>query len=406
MSERVVVVGAGECGTRGATALREGGFAGPVTVLGGEEVAAYERPPLSKGVFGVEAPLVHPWSAEHLSGAGVDLRLGVEVTAVDRPGRVVRTSAGEVGYDRLLLATGSRVRRVEALGDDVAYLRTHEDAAAIRRLARPGGRLLVVGAGLIGLEVAASAREAGMEVVVVEAADRPLARVVPAPVADEVVALHRAKGVDLRLGATVGELGSAGEGGRRVTLSDGWVGEVDGVVAGTGAEPAAELAEASGLELDPDIGGVVVDAQLRTADPRVWAAGDVAAYPDPWTGRRVRVESWRSAHETAQTAAASMLGQSVPHAAVPWLWSEQHGLMLQVSGVPAAADTWVVRVREDGVRVHLGLLPDGRVAAAAALGPGPVVAREIRAVERLVTARATPSPEVLADPSVSLRSLA
>lgn len=398
--DRVVVVGAGECGTRAAMALRERGFEGPITLIGREEVHAYERPPLSKASLTADdEDLVHPWTPEQLAEAGISLRLGVEVTGVDREARVVETGDGPVPYDRLLLALGAAPRRLDL--EPVRYLRTHEDAAALRDLVRAGGRMLVIGGGFIGLEIAAAARERGMEVVVVESAGRVLSRIVPAIIAERVVALHVEHGVTIRTGTTVTSVEDEG-GSARVTLSTGESLVVDAVLAGIGAAPDSEIAAAAGLSVED---GIVVDERLRTTDPRIWAAGDCAAFPDARSGRQVRVESWRNAHDQAETVAASMTGGEQPHLAVPWFWSDQYDQMLQTAGLPGAGVREVLRHREDGSLMHFGLDASGRLVDATSLGRGPVVAKDIRVAERLIAAGATPEPADLEDPGVPLRSL-
>lgn len=398
--QRIVVVGAGECGTHAAMALRDRGFGGSITLIGRESVHAYERPPLSKGALAAEeTELVHPWSPEQLAEAGIDLRLGVEVSGIDLAAGTVTTDAGEVPWDRLLLALGSDVRRLEL--DDVTYLRTHEDAAALRELLRPEGHLLVIGAGFIGLEIAAGARERGMEVTVVEAGPRALGRIVPQEVAEQVVALHAEHGVALRTSTLVTDLRR--EGGRlRAVLSDGDEVVVDAVVAGVGAAPATALAAAAGLVVDD---GIVVDEGLRTSDPRVFAAGDCASFPDARSGGRVRLESWRNAHDQAVTVAASMLGEEQAHAAVPWFWSDQYDQMLSVAGLPGTGERSVLRHRDDGVLLHLGLDAADRLVHAAAVGPGASVAKDIRVAEKLIAAAVPLDPEQLADPGVPLRSI-
>lgn len=398
--QRIVVVGAGECGTHAAMALRDKGFDGSITLIGRESVHAYERPPLSKGALAAEeTELVHPWSPEQLAEAGIDLQLGVEVTGIDLAAGTITTDAGEVPWDRLLLALGSDVRRLEL--DDVTYLRTHEDAAALRELLRPEGHLLVIGAGFIGLEIAAGARERGMEVTVVEAGPRALGRIVPQEVAEQVVALHAEHGVVLRTSTLVTDLRR--EGGRlRALLSDGDEVVADAVVAGVGASPTTALAEAAGLLVDD---GIVVDEGLRTSDPRVFAAGDCASFPDARSGGRVRLESWRNAHDQAVTVAASMLGEDQAHAAVPWFWSDQYDQMLSVAGLPGTGERSVLRHRDDGVLLHLGLDAADRLVHAAAVGPGASVAKDIRVAEKLIAAAVPLDPGQLADPGVPLRSI-
>lgn len=398
--QRIVVVGAGECGTRAAMALRERGFEGTITLIGREDVHAYERPPLSKASLAADdAALVHPWTREQLAEAGVSLRLGVEVTSIDRAARTVGTTDGAVPYDRLLLALGATPRRLDLEG--VLYLRTHEDAARLRSLVRPGGRMLVIGGGFIGLEIAAAARERGMEVVVVESADRVLSRIVPAVIAERVVALHAEHGVAIRTGTTVTSVRDEG-GQLRAALADGESVVADSVVAGVGAAPVSEIASAAGLLVED---GIVVDEQLRTSDPRIWAAGDCATFPDARSGRQVRVESWRNAHDQAVTVAASMTGGRERHAAVAWFWSDQYDQMLQTAGLPGTGEREVLRERADGSLMHFGLDAVGRLVDATSLGRGPVVAKDIRVAEQLIAAGARPDPAALADPDVRLRSL-
>lgn len=397
---RIAIIGAGECGTHAAIALRQKGFTGSITLIGAEGIHAYERPPLSKALTG-EEPLVHPWSIEQLEDADVDLRIGVTAERIDAATKVVVTDAGEIPYDRLLLALGSSARALPAAPGAIS-LRTHEDAAALRERLRPEGHLLVIGAGLIGLEVAAQARTLGMDVTVVEAAEHPLTRVLPPDVAAEVLALHHGHGVVIRTGVTVTELTTPDGGRQTATLSDGTTLVVDAVLAAVGAEPGTALAAAAGLTVDD---GIVVDERLRTSDPSIWAAGDCANYPDPRSGRRVRIESWRSAHDMAEAVADSLLDESRPHAAVPWLWSEQYDSMLQVSGIVEDATRFVRRELRGGATLHLGLDAEGRVAYGAALGPGPVVAKEIRVTELLIGAGIAPQTSQLIDPAVRLRSL-
>ena len=399
-AQRIVVVGAGECGTHAAMALRDKGFEGDITLIGRESVHAYERPPLSKGALATEEmSLVHPWTPQQLTEAGIDLQLGVEVIGIDLGAGTVTTSEGEVPWDRLLLALGSDPRRLELGG--ATYLRTHEDAAALREVLRTDGHLLVVGAGFIGLEIAAGARERGMAVTVVEAGPRALGRIVPEEVAEQVVALHAEHGVVLRTSTTV--TGVEREGGRlRAVLSDGDELTVDAVVVGVGATPATALAHEAGLLVD---NGVVVDESLRTSDPRVFAAGDCAAFPDARSGDRVRLESWRNAHDQALTVAGSMLGGDEAHAAVPWFWSDQYDRMLSVAGLPGTGERTVMRRREDGVLVHFGLDAQNRLVHAAAVGPGASVAKDIRVAEKLIAAAVPLDPAQLEDPGVTLRSI-
>lgn len=399
---RVVVVGAGECGARVAHDLATSDLDARVVLVGREARPPYERPPLSKSVLVDDDPRpVEPYRDGRLDVEGLEVVAGRTATSLDLEGRTVELDDGtRLGFDRLVLATGSQPRRLLGLPAAALTLRTFEDALVLRDALRPGTHLLVVGAGLVGLEVAASARTRGTRVTVVEAAERALGRAVPEPVARVLVERHEAEGVDLRLGTTVASA-VAGDGGWQVELSDGSVVTPDVVLQAVGSVPETGLARAAGIEVDD---GVVVDAAMRTSAPGVWAAGDCCAGPVAVLGRRQRLESWRMAHDQAAVAAASVRGEDASITAVPWFWSDQYDLSLQVSGMAAAARRWVERPRPDGTVVHLGLDDDGALVCAAGAGRA-AVAKDVRMAERLVAAGARPDPDALADPDVPLRSL-
>jgi 3-phenylpropionate/trans-cinnamate dioxygenase ferredoxin reductase subunit len=381
-SPGMVIVGAGECGTRAAFALREAGWTGPVTLVGAEPTLPYERPPLSK--TWTLRPICDD---DALRAAGITLLTGVSVVDLDPAAHRVTLSDGRsLGYRALLLATGARARRLPFAG--VHLLRTHADATALRDRLEPGTRVGVVGGGFIGLELAAAARALGCAVTVVEAAPRVLGRAVPAPVAAVLADRHRAAGVDLRCGVGV-------------TAAD--LTRFDVVVAGVGAEPETGLAAAAGIALSAD-GGIAVDARFATSAPDVYAAGDCCSYPHPLYGR-IRLESWRAAQEHGTAAAGAMLGGGATYANVPWFWSDQYELGLQVVGLVGAASREVLRERADGVLVWFGLDADGRLVAAAGVGPGTSVARDIKVADMLIARRATPAAEALADPGVTLKAL-
>lgn len=402
----MVVVGGGECGARAVLALRENGWSGPVTLVGAEVVAPYERPPLSKKAM-TEAEPQPPTTIcdlDALSAAGVDFVAGVTATDIDREAHELVLGDGRrLGYERLLLATGAVARRLPLPGaEDVHLLRTHDDAMALRDRLAPGARIGVVGGGFIGLELAASAVARGCSVAVVELAPRLMARVVPAEVAAVLAARHAAAGIDLRLGTGLTDLDRAGD-GWTLTLSSGETLDCDAVVAGIGSIPETTLAEKAGLTVE---NGIRVDEYLVTSDPDVFAAGDCCSFPHPlYDGRRIRLESWRNARDQGAAAARGMLGAREPFAAVPWFWSDQHDLGLQIAGLPDAAVTEVVRRRPDGVEIRYGLGADGRLLAVSAVGPGTTVARDVRLGEMLIARRAAPDPAALADPTVTLKSL-
>jgi 3-phenylpropionate/trans-cinnamate dioxygenase ferredoxin reductase subunit len=394
----MVVVGAGECGTRAAFALRENGWTGPVTLVGGEAEIPYERPPLSK--TGTFTPICDD---ERLRAVDVTYLPGVHATDVDTDRHTVALDDGRtLAYDQLLLATGATARQLPFTGAPVHLVRTHADAQALRARITPGTRVGVIGGGFIGLELAAGAATLGAGVTVLELGDRLMGRAVPARVATAVAARHVTAGVDVRCGTAVTGLAER-PGGIVIGLADGTSVEVDVVVAGVGAVPHTALAERAGLVVDD---GILVDATLATSAPDVFAAGDCCRFPHPlYDDRPLRLESWRAAQQHGDTAAAAMLGTPVPYTAVPWFWSDQYDLSLQVAGLASAATDDVVRVRPDGVELWFGLAAQGRLVAAAAVGPGNAVAKDIRLAEMLIAAKTVAAPDVLADPGVVLKSL-
>ena len=333
--ERIVIVGGGLAGAKGAEALREKGFAGALTLVGDEEHLPYERPPLSKGYLAGSVPfeeaVVHDagWYREH----DVDLRLGARVSAIDPARHVVTLSDGaELPYDKLLLATGATPKVLPLPGADAANvftLRRREDSDTIREQFGAGRRLVVIGAGWIGLEVAAAARGAGTEVTVVEAAALPLLAVLGEQMGEVFAALHRDNGVDLRLSAKLAEIVVADGRATGVRLADGSTVDADAVVVGVGVAPDVALAEDAGLAVD---NGVLVDAALRSSDPDVYAVGDIANHDHPVLGRRVRVEHWATALNQPATAAAGMLGEDAAYTELPYFFSDQFDLGMEYIG--------------------------------------------------------------------------
>ena len=333
MSQTFVVVGAGLTAAKAVEELRSAGFEGEVVVYGEEHHLPYERPPLSKGYLlgddELESAFVH--DPDWYDANDVDLRLGQRVTGLDTAAKVVRTETGEQGYDRLLLATGSSPRRL-ALADDsgtpVAYLRTIEDSQRLKEAFAPGVSVAIVGAGWIGLEVAAAARKAGADVTVLEYLDLPLLRVLGPEVAQVFADLHTEHGVDLRLGVEVTAVEQ--DGARSVVRTkDGGSVTADLLVVGVGVMPNVELAEAAGLETD---NGVLVDEHLGTSQPDVFAAGDVANALHPVLGRRIRVEHWDTAIEQGKTAAHAMLGHEPTYDRLPYFFTDQYDLGMEYVG--------------------------------------------------------------------------
>ena len=335
MSDRVVVVGGGLAAGTFVTELREGGHDGPVTVIAQEPHPPYERPPLSKGLLLGDANeddvFVQDtsWYDEH----DVDLRTGSTAAGVDLAAREVAVGDGRIGYDRLLLATGARPRRLamaDESGAPVAYLRTLEDSRRIKEAFGPGRRIGIVGGGWIGLEVAAAARNAGTEVTVLEALEQPLVGVLGPEVAAIFAGLHREHGVDLRTRAELRAVTRDGERARLETAGGDPV-ACDLVVVGIGVQPLTDLASGAGLTVD---NGIRTDSRLRTSDPHVLAAGDVANADHPVLGRPVRVEHWDTAIQHGKVAARNVLGEDVAHDALPYFFTDQYDLGMEYVGSP------------------------------------------------------------------------
>lgn len=400
-----VIVGAGECGARAVFALREKGFDGTITLIGNEDHLPYERPPLSKEalVAGDGPKLVA--DAERYAAAGIAVLCGRPVIEIDRTARRVLLGDGTaVPYDKLLLATGARPRSLPGTvcGGRIAALRSHDDAARIRAYLVEGSHIAILGGGFIGLELAASARKLGASVTLIEGLPRILSRGVPAEIAAIVASRHAEEGVEVLCAAKVAGIEER-PGEVRLTLEDGRVVAASLLVVGIGAVPNTELAEMAGLAVD---NGIAVDGLLRTSDPDILAAGDCTSYPLPLYGdRRVRLESWRNAQEQGQLAAANMLGGGEAHSAVPWFWSDQYDMTLQIAGLADDAATTVRRDLGEGAFILFHLDAAGRLIAASGIGKGNAVARDIRLAEMLIAARRHPDPVALAAPETKLKTL-
>jgi len=368
-----VIIGASLAGAKAAETLREDGFTGNIVLLGSELELPYERPPLSKGYLlgKADKSSIYVHDEHWYPGHHVDLQLGVTARAIDRGAkRVELASGGSIGYDRLLLAMGAHPRRLNLPGDDldgVHYLRTAADSEALATaLAVPPGeetRVVIVGAGWIGLEVAAAAREKGCAVTVLEPEPTALHRQLGPELGDFFADVHRLHGVEFRFGETATGLHDGQDG--RVTgvrTSGGADLPADVVVVAIGAAPSVALAEAAGLEV---ANGVLVDAALRTTDPDVFAAGDVANVDHPLLGRRVRVEHWANARSGGPAAARSMLGQQVSYDRVPYFFSDQYDLGMECSGLPEPGcyDQIVYRGERGSAEFIAFWLQDGCVVA-------------------------------------------
>ncbi len=400
----IVIVGAGEAGGRAALELRRAGYAGRLTLIGEETHAPYERPPLSKAVI-VEAETLAPptiGDGARLAELGVE-RIAGAGAAIDPKARSVELADGRrVAYDALVLATGARARALPLPGaEHVLTLRNFEEALHIRDRIRAARRVIVVGGGFIGLELAASARSLGREVTVLEADTRLLRRSTPERLAAALEARHGREGVEIVKGVRIARF-EATTGGV-VVHTDAGAHEADVVIAGVGATPRTELAAKAGLAID---NGIVVDAQLRTSDPHIFAIGDCASFPHPvFDGRRVRLEAWRNAFDQGAHVAQTLLGADAPFAALPWFWSDQYDLTLQIVGLPEAGDTMVARDLGDDAALLFHLDGQGRLVAAGGLGPIERIGKDIKLAERLIARRATPAAEALSDSRGNLKKL-
>jgi 3-phenylpropionate/trans-cinnamate dioxygenase ferredoxin reductase component len=366
--ETFVVVGGGLAAAKAVEALRERGYSGRLVLIGEEEHRPYERPPLSKGYLGGkterEKVFAHPenWYEEH----DVELRLGRRVVAIDRGHRQLRLADGtRVGYTKLLLATGASPRRLPLLGanaDQVVQLRTLDDSDQLKDLFGRIQRLAVVGAGWIGLEAAAAARTAGVEVTVVEQASAPLIGALGPEMGAVFADLHRRHGVDLRLDEQIAEITTEGGYATGLRLRGGEVLAADAILVGVGAAPNDQLAKDADLEAED---GVLVDASLRSSDPAIFAAGDVARALHPRYGRRIRVEHWANALNQPAVAAAGMLGEQAEYSRLPYFFSDQYDLGMEFVGLvePGGYDSVVTRGDPAGGEFIAFWLSGGRVVA-------------------------------------------
>jgi 3-phenylpropionate/trans-cinnamate dioxygenase ferredoxin reductase subunit len=408
-AENILIVGAGHAGGELATALRMEGCTAPITLVGEEAYLPYQRPPLSKaflsGRVAIDSLYLRP--AATYEKHGIELLLGSRVGALDRGSRHVELTDGRrIPYGKLALTTGGRVRRlpvtVAGSANDCGnfhYLRTIDDVGRIKAQFEPGFRLVIVGGGYIGLEVAAIGIERGLRVTVLEALPRVLARVTAPELSTFYERVHREAGVDIRTNTTVTafELDSSRDAVSAVLTSAGRV-AADLVIVGIGLQPNVELAQAAGLEVGD---GIVVNEFTVTSDPAIVAAGDCTSHPNSAFERKVRLESVPNAVEQARTAAAVLAGKPRAYDAVPWFWSDQYDLKLQMVGLSAGYDQLVLRGSPAGRAFAAFYLRAGRLIAADAVSRP----HEFMIAKRLVAARATVSAVHLADESFPLKSL-
>ena len=402
-TQHVLVAGAGHAAGQLAISLRQGGFAGALTLVGEEAHLPYQRPPLSKKYLAGELGTDRLWlkPAEYYAENDITVRTATRVTAVDPAAFTATTNQGDsLTWDRLVIATGTRPRPLPVPGvdlDGVHYLRGASDVDAMREGFRGGRRLVIVGGGYIGLEVAAVAVGLGLDVTVVERMPRLLSRVVSPTVSDFYAGVHREAGVSLMLDAEVTALTGDAGAVRGVALADGTELPADLVLIGIGVLPNTELAAAAGIDCSD---GIDTDPQGRTSVEHVFAIGDCANHPNPVVGRRVRLESVPNALGQARAAAATLLGEDKPYAEVPWFWSDQYDLKLQIVGLTQGYDECVMRGDPRARAFSCFYLREGRLIAVDAINSP----REFMRAKSLVARAAVVDPAQLADPDVDLKT--
>jgi 3-phenylpropionate/trans-cinnamate dioxygenase ferredoxin reductase component len=404
MSDSVVVVGAGQAAAQLVASLRSEGFAGPITLIGEEPYIPYQRPPLSKaflaGELAAERLFIKP--REFYAEAKCEVLLKARAVAVDRAAKKVKLEDGrEIPYGTLALTTGSRVRTLALPGADLPgcyYLRGIEDVEKLQALLKPGARLVVIGAGYIGLEVAAVANKHKLKVTVLEAMPRVMARSASEPVSAFYESEHKSHGVDIRCGVKINVIAQR-SGGLAIATSSGDV-AADFILIGTGIVPNAELAKDAGLKVD---NGIVVDEFARTSDPAIYAIGDCTDLPCIHsTTSRARLESVQNAIDQAKHAALAICGKPKAYAEVPWFWSDQYDLKLQIAGLGAPGDEIVLRGDPAQRSFAVFHLRNGAIAAVEAVNAAP----EYMMGRRLIAARAKVAPARLADKAVPMKDMA
>ena len=396
----IIIVGAGQAAGQAAASLRQEGFEGPVTIFGEEAQAPYQRPPLSKaylaGEVGIERVLVRP--EKFYADKSIDLHTGTRIDSIDRSSKTVTTVNSEVfQYEKLLLATGSRPRLLNIEGSQLSgihYLRTIDDVDIIKASMETAKRVCIVGGGYIGLEVAAVANQLGLQVTVLEMEERILQRVTTPEMSDFYHKLHSSKGVEIRTDTMVS--GFEGDTVVKAVKCGAETIPADVVIVGIGILPNVELAEAAELDCD---NGIMVDECCRTSDEHIFAAGDCTNHPNPILSRRLRLESVPNAMEQARVACSNMLGGDKTYAAIPWFWSDQYDLKLQMVGFSSDGDNAIVRGDQQKNEFAVFYMQEGKVVAVDAVNSP----REFMVCKQLYGKQV--NPKDLANPEFELKSL-
>jgi 3-phenylpropionate/trans-cinnamate dioxygenase ferredoxin reductase subunit len=402
MSAGMVIIGGGMAGARAIVSLRANGWQGPITLVSEETLLPYDRPPLSKAMLTdeQEPSPVYLLDESMVASLGAKVIRGNRAMKLDRAAKTVLLEDGHaLTYDKLLIATGAKPRRLTIPGGELAYtLRDFGDGDHLRSRLRSAKRAAIIGGGFIGLEVASSARKLGCEVTLIEALPRILMRGVPEEIAQVVHARHVEAGVRMQVGTGLQAIETDG-----VLMADGSKIRADIVIAGIGAAPEVALAEGAGLAVE---NGIICDTNLRTDDPDIFAAGDCCSFPHPLFGnKRLRLEAWRNATDQANVATENMLGGTKSYTSVPWFWSDQYDLSLQIAGLPGDGVETVRRQVADKAFIIFHRDATGRLVGASGIGPGNSIARDVKLAEMLIGKSAAPSAEALADAGVGLKAL-
>lgn len=403
MTETFVIIGAGHAGGQAATTLRQKGFEGRIILIGDEAYPPYERPPLSKGLLAGDLTLERTFLKKEAwyNDKDVDLRLNIHADHIDPVAKTVTMAGGEtVDYDKLLLATGTRVRKLPLPGadlDNIFYLRSIADTLAIQDQMKTGKKLVIVGGGYIGLEVAAVGAKMGCAVTVLEGLNRVMSRVVCPEVSAFYEQVHKDAGVKIITHAAVSSF-EGEERVQRVICADGTEHDADLVVIGVGVIPNVELAEGAGITVD---NGIVVDEYARTSVHDIFAAGDCTNHPNSLLDRRLRLESVQNAVDQAKTAALGMMGTETPYAEVPWFWSDQYDLKLQIVGLSGPEDDVVIRGNPADHKFSAVYLRNGIVVAINAVN----AMKDFMAAKKIIAEGRTIDPALLADADVPLKEM-
>jgi 3-phenylpropionate/trans-cinnamate dioxygenase ferredoxin reductase component len=402
MTAPIVIIGAGMAGARACINLRANDYEGDIILIGEESLLPYDRPPLSKSSILEQSEPEPVWLMDETIARElkVNVRTSVAATAIHPAAKTVSLSDGtSIEYSKLLLATGAKPRKLSLPGGEHALtLRNHEDTLDLRRRFQPGKNIVIIGGGFIGLELASSAAKRGCNVTLVEAQPRILMRGVPEAIAKIIHDEHIKHGVTMLTNTALSHLTADA-----VHLADGRKINADSIIAGIGAAPDVKLAADAGLAIE---NGIACNEYMQTSNPDIYAAGDCASYINQKLGnRRMRLEAWRSAQEQAATAAVNMLGGSKVHTSIPWFWSDQYDLGLQIAGMADMGPVTVTRQINDNTLLLFHLAEDGTLMGASGIGPGTAIGRDIKMAEMMMAKNLKPSAEILADAAQPLKAL-